>query len=57
MQAGVIGSTVQGGRSMIFRLSAANWTRTMNFIFTILMEIRIPWVQVHALRIVVVPMV
>ena len=57
MQAGVIGSTVHGGRSMIFRLSAADWTRTMNFVFAILMKIGIPWVQVYALRIVVVPMV
>ena len=57
MQAGIIGSTVQGGRSMIFCLSAANGTGTMNFVLAILMEIGIPWVQVHALRIVVVPMV
>ena len=57
MQAGIIGSTVQGGRSMIFRLSAADWTRTMAFVFAILMKIGIPWMQVHALRIVVVPMV
>ena len=53
-----IGARVeQSGRSMIFRLRAADWTGTMDFVFAILMKIRIPWMQVHAFRIVVVPMV